>query len=52
MTSEQFSLRLPQDTNTLNESWQVCAIKQGLKDIDNSDIITLENIKKDWNIER
>lgn len=32
------------------ESWQISAIKQGIKDIDNGEFISIENIKKDWNL--
>lgn len=33
------------------EAWQICAIQQGIKDVDNGEVVSLEDIKKDWNIE-
>lgn len=33
------------------ESWQINAIKQGIKDIDNGKTVSLEDVKKDWGIE-
>lgn len=32
------------------EAWQICAIQQGIKDIDNGDYSSLEDIKKEWGI--
>ena len=33
------------------ESWQIRAIQEGLKDIDEGQTILYEDIKKEWNIE-
>lgn len=33
------------------EAWQIRAIQQGIKDVDNGDVTSLENVKKNWGIE-
>lgn len=32
------------------ESWQISAIKQGIKDVDNGEFSSIEDVKKDWNL--
>ena len=32
------------------ESWQINAIQEGLKDVDNQNTIPIESIKKEWDI--
>ncbi len=33
------------------EAWQICAIQEGIKDIDNGDFTDIETVKKEWDIE-
>lgn len=33
------------------EAWQISAIQQGIKDIDSGDTISIDSVKKDWDIE-
>lgn len=33
------------------EAWQVCAIQQGLKDIDKGNFVSMGDVKNDWGIE-
>lgn len=33
------------------EAWQICAIQQGIKDIDNNECVSIDEIQKEWNIE-
>ena len=32
------------------EAWQISAIQDGIKDIDNNDSVSIEDVKKDWGI--
>ncbi len=32
------------------EAWQISAIQDGIKDIDNGESVSIENVKKDWGI--
>lgn len=32
------------------ESWQIKAIKRGIKDVKNGDTVSIEDIKAEWNI--
>ena len=32
------------------ETWQISAIQDGIKDIDNGESVSIENVKKDWGI--
>lgn len=33
------------------ESWQICAIQDGLKDVENESVLSLDDVKKSWNID-
>ena len=33
------------------EAWQICAIQQGIKDIDEGQFVSMDDVKKDWGIE-
>ena len=33
------------------EAWQIAAIQQGLRDVDNNETVSIEEVKKDWGIE-
>jgi len=33
------------------EAWQIRAIQQGIKDIDNNEFVSIDEIQKEWNIE-
>jgi len=33
------------------EAWQISAIQQGIKDIDEGHFVSVEDVKKDWGIE-
>ena len=33
------------------EAWQICAIQQGIKDIDEGKFVSIDDVKKDWGIE-
>lgn len=33
------------------ESWQISAIQQGIKDVDNGKVVSIDKIKSDWNLE-
>ncbi len=33
------------------EAWQICAIQQGIKEVDEGASVSLEDVKKDWRIE-
>lgn len=33
------------------EAWQIAAIQQSLRDVDNNETISIEEVKKDWDIE-
>lgn len=33
------------------ESWQIGAIQEGIKAVDNNDVVSINDIKKDWGIE-
>ncbi len=32
------------------EAWQISAIQDGIKDIDNNESVSIEDVKKDWGI--
>lgn len=32
------------------EAWQISAIQDGIKDIDNGESVSMEDVKKDWGI--
>lgn len=32
------------------EAWQISAIQDGIKDIDNGESVSIEDVKKDWGI--
>ncbi len=33
------------------EAWQISAIQQGIKDIDENNYVSIDDVKKDWGIE-
>lgn len=33
------------------EAWQICAIQEGLKDIDKGNFVSMDDVKKEWGIE-
>lgn len=33
------------------EAWQICAIQEGIKDIDEGKFVLMDEVKKDWDIE-
>lgn len=33
------------------EAWQICAIQDGLKDIDKGNFVSMDEVKKEWGIE-
>ncbi len=33
------------------EAWQIAAIQQSLRDVDNNETVSIEEVKKDWDIE-
>lgn len=33
------------------EAWQIAAIQQSLRDVDNNETISIEEVKKDWDID-
>ena len=33
------------------EAWQIAAIQQSLRDVDNNGTVSIEEVKKDWDIE-
>ena len=33
------------------ESWQITAIQEGIKAVDNNDVVSIDDIKKNWGIE-
>lgn len=33
------------------EAWQIQAIQDGLKDVDNDSVISIDEVKKSWNID-
>ena len=33
------------------EAWQIAAIQQSLRDVDNNETVSIEEVKKDWHIE-
>lgn len=33
------------------EAWQIAAIQQGLRDVDNNETVPIDDVKKDWGIE-
>lgn len=33
------------------ESWQINAIRQGIKDIENNDIISFDDVKAEWKLD-
>lgn len=33
------------------EAWQICAIQQGVKEVNENDTVSLDDVKKDWEIE-
>ncbi len=33
------------------EAWQIAAIQQGLRDVENNETVSIEDVKKDWGIE-
>ncbi len=33
------------------EAWQIAAIQQSLRDVDNNETVSIEEVKKDWDID-
>ena len=33
------------------ESWQICAIQDGIKAVDDNDVVSIDDVKNDWGID-